>query len=58
VKALLAVVLALTWFGWHVPPNGSHDGRLHTCGYVTDDGVTDHLAAYWTRCGYQPDRGA
>lgn len=31
--------------------NGSHDGRYHTCGYVTEDGVTENLEAYWQRCG-------
>jgi hypothetical protein len=31
-------------------PNGSTDGRYHTCGYVTEDGVTDHLAEYAKRC--------
>jgi hypothetical protein len=31
--------------------NGSSDGRYHTCGYVTEDGVTEHLAAYASRCG-------
>lgn len=32
-------------------PNGSSDGRYHTCGYVTEHGVTEHLAAYAERCG-------
>lgn len=31
-------------------PNGSSDGRYHTCGYVTEDGVTEHLSAYAERC--------
>jgi hypothetical protein len=31
-------------------PNGSTDGRYHTCGYVTEDGVTDHLMEYHIRC--------
>lgn len=34
-----------------VGPNGSHDGRYHTCGYITEDGVTENLEAYWERCG-------
>lgn len=32
-------------------PNGSSDGRYHTCGYVTEDGVTEYLDAYVARCG-------
>lgn len=32
-------------------PNGSSDGRYHTCGYVTEDGVTEYLDAYLARCG-------
>lgn len=32
-------------------PNGSTDGRFHTCGYVTEDGVTEHLDDYKRRCG-------
>lgn len=32
-------------------PNGTSDGRYHTCGYVTEDGVTEHLDAYQARCG-------
>lgn len=31
--------------------NGSTDGKLHTCGYVTEDGVTENLDAYHARCG-------
>lgn len=33
------------------PVNTSTDGRVHTCGLVTEDGVTDHLADYAQRCG-------
>ena len=33
--------------------DGSYDGRYHTCGLVTADGVTDHLAEYHARCGGQ-----
>lgn len=36
------------------PSNGSSDGRYHTCGYVTEDGVTEYLAAYKARCGSNP----
>ena len=32
-------------------PNGSSDGRYHTCGYVTEDGVTEYLDVYLERCG-------
>lgn len=32
-------------------PNGSTDGRHHSCGYVTEQGVTEHLGDYWARCG-------
>lgn len=31
--------------------NGSSDGRYHTCGYVTEDGVTEYLDEYIERCG-------
>lgn len=30
--------------------DGSSDGRTHSCGYVTEEGVTEHLAAYKQRC--------
>lgn len=29
----------------------SSDGRYHTCGIVTEDGVTEYLDAYAERCG-------
>jgi hypothetical protein len=59
----VALSVIVTYFGAcrYTPPaesNGSHDGRFHTCGYVTEDGVTDHLAAYKARCGDQLDQGA
>lgn len=38
-------------FNGPTAPNGSTDGRYHTCGYVTEDGVTEQLAAYSARCG-------
>lgn len=31
--------------------NDSPDGRYHSCGLVTEQGVTSHLNAYKTRCG-------
>lgn len=31
--------------------NTSSDGRYHTCGLVTEDGVTEYLDAYVERCG-------
>ena len=30
--------------------NASTDGREHTCGYITEDGVTSHLDDYADRC--------
>lgn len=33
------------------PINTSSDGRYHTCGIVTEHGVTEHLDAYKARCG-------
>jgi hypothetical protein len=57
VKAITGFLMLLAAFGGcgykdfsHVQ-NGSHDGRFHTCGYVTEDGVTDHLADFKRRCG-------
>lgn len=61
MRRLLAVLLILVllainvWAVWAVvravnEPNPSHDGRYHTCGLVTEDGVTDHLAEYRERC--------
>lgn len=61
----LCLLLAATWQpGADTPPtsdplveqpaaplNPSTDGRYHTCGLVTEDGVTEHLAAYAERCG-------
>ncbi len=32
-------------------PNGSTDGRFHTCDLITEQGVTEHLDAYAARCG-------
>jgi hypothetical protein len=31
-------------------PNGSSDGRYHTCNFITEDGVTEHLESYKVRC--------
>jgi hypothetical protein len=31
-------------------PNTSSDGRYHTCGVITEDGVTEYLNAYKERC--------
>lgn len=33
----------------------SSDGRYHTCGVITEDGVTEHLDEYAARCGDQTD---
>jgi hypothetical protein len=37
-----------------VPKTGIHissDGRFHTCGIVTEDGVTEYINVYLIRCG-------
>jgi hypothetical protein len=58
VLVVLALSVAGLGRGWdQARPNGSSDGRYHTCGLVTDDGVTEHLDAYHRRCGEQPDEG-
>lgn len=31
--------------------NTSSDGRVHSCGVITEQGVTEHLDAYKARCG-------
>lgn len=31
--------------------NPSSDGRYHTCGYITEDGVTEYIQDYIERCG-------
>lgn len=57
--ALTALVVAIALFfsflghrdNSHPALNGSTDGRYHTCGYVTADGVTDHLDVFRLRCG-------
>jgi hypothetical protein len=46
----LAVILVMAAGGCGGGPNGSSDGRHHTCGYVTEHGVTEHLDAYARRC--------
>lgn len=48
--SLCVIAMAMRGDG---PPesNGSTDGRYHSCGYVTDAGVTEHLAEYQARCG-------
>lgn len=51
-KAVIAGLLTLALLP--ATHNGSTDGRYHTCGYVTEDGVTDHLRDYWARCGRMP----
>lgn len=28
-----------------------HDGRLHQCGWETEDGVTEYIEVYIERCG-------
>jgi hypothetical protein len=57
IALALAIALFFSFLGHrdqgierHSAPNGSTDGRYHTCGYITEDGVTDHLAAYKARC--------
>ena len=34
-------------------PNPSTDGRYHTCGLITEEGVTEYLDIYTARCGPQ-----
>jgi hypothetical protein len=52
LTVLLLVAAAATVMVWQRPhPNGSSDGRYHTCGYVTEDGVTEYLDTYLARCG-------
>lgn len=51
VRRIVAAVGLALLLGCQAGPNGSTDGRYHTCGYVTDVGVTEHLADYQTRCG-------
>lgn len=53
LAGVVLTVIALMWAC--VPPhsnrpNGSSDGKFHTCGYVTEDGVTENLDAYHERC--------
>lgn len=58
VNALLMVGLALGLLAAFAigqskvrePDPASSDGRYHKCGLVTEEGVTEHLAAYWERC--------
>jgi hypothetical protein len=56
---LLLMAMAVARFGrrWEVRDErgAGSDGRYHTCGLVTDDGVTEHLQAYWGRCGKPVD---
>lgn len=53
--AVLALLLAVGWLAgraWTDPPvSTSPDGRFHTCGVVTEVGVTEHLSVYRQRCG-------
>lgn len=51
-RAVVVVTLLFClWVAsWAPQPNPSTDGRYHTCGYVTDAGVTEHLDAYLARC--------
>lgn len=55
IRLIILLVAAAVGFGIgnaaEDSPNGSTDGRYHTCGYVTEVGVTEHLAAYADRCG-------
>lgn len=49
ITGLLGFCGVVAW-GELRQPNGSTDGRVHTCGFVTEDGVTNHLDAYQRRC--------
>lgn len=48
VKFLVAVIGALVALSGG--PNDSSDGRYHTCGYVSVEGVTSYLGDYSARC--------
>lgn len=61
IAGVLLSCIALLAFTGHEPTdNGrratpvvadaSTDGRTHTCGLVTDQGVTEHLDEYAARC--------
>ena len=54
VASVIVVVIAVVAPTSESSPNGSSDGRYHTCGYVTEDGVTEYLDVYAERCGYTP----
>lgn len=51
--ACAAALAALAAMGPEPALDGSSDGRRHTCGYVTEDGVTEHVDAYLERCADQ-----
>lgn len=49
--AIISLIAAISCSGdGPVITNGTTDGRFHTCGYVTADGVTEYLDAYMARC--------
>jgi hypothetical protein len=50
IVSLCVVAVAMRGEG-RPQSNGSTDGRYHTCGFVTDSGVTEHLPEYHARCG-------
>ena len=51
------LIILISWF--NAPdrrtdpetPNPSTDGRYHTCGLITEDGVTENIDIYIDRCG-------
>lgn len=49
VLAYTAAALTLTAGAHRLDP--SSDGRRHTCGFITSEGVTEYLDAYEQRCG-------
>jgi hypothetical protein len=51
VLALCVAGLIALWALRIQPPDTSSDGRRHSCGVVTEEGVTEHLAEYLERCG-------
>lgn len=53
IAAGCLLVLATTGHGgpaYDETGPASTDGRYHQCGLVTEDGVTENLAAYAARC--------
>lgn len=48
--AVIVVTIAVTGHGAGSDDGASTDGLKHTCGLVTEQGVTENLTAYTERC--------